>query len=263
MSRTHSIFRNLLAITTVAFLMLVAPKEAYSTATRNFCTDGAPTLALFIDVTTSFDKKSQLVLSEGIEKFALNLLGGERVVLMTIEDSFSNSTKIFDGCVPVCAGSGWYDWIFGSCTSGLVRLKRKEMNAAIRSGLVARLSTASDLPQSDIVRTLSESIPVIFSAEQTGTLFIFSDLIENSDYIPGKDFWQKSNEELIEQIQGNELIPNLKKVNVRAFGLGRGGDNMRTPLTPEMLSKLKRFWTSFFDIAGVTEDRLTLTPTLP
>lgn len=263
MSRTHSIFRNLLATITVALLMSVAPKEAHSTATPNFCADDAPTLALFIDVTTSFDKKSQLVLSEGIEKFALNLRGGERVVLMTIEDSFSSSTKIFDGCVPVCAGSGWYDWIFGSCTSGLVRLKRKEMNAAIRSGLVARLSTASNLPQSDIVRTLNESIAVIFPAGQTGTLFIFSDLIENSEYIPGKDFWQEPNEDLIAKIQTNDLIPNLKAVDVRAFGLGRGGDNMRTPLSPEMLSKLKRFWTAFFEMAGVTEDRLTLTPTLP
>ena len=255
-----SLFAVLLGLLSIEF---GSSHPAHSYDGTQFCLEQKPILALFIDVTTSFDEKSKSILIEGIEKFARSLQGGERIVLMTIEDSFSKSAKLFDGCVPVCESSGWIDWLFGDCTSGLVRLKRKEMNSAIRSGLSSRLAASTDLPRSDIIRTISENTQIIFSDKKGGTLFIFSDMIENSELIPGKDFWTLTNDELLSRAEKTDLIPALKGVTVKAFGLGRGGDNDRTPLNETMLQKLRQFWTDYFEMAGVTKDHLLLTPTLP
>ena len=241
----------------------VIGRPAYAYDGAQFCKTDKPTLALFIDVTTSFDDKSKATLSEGIEKFSSILQGGERIVLMTIEDSFSESAKLFDGCVPICESSGWVDWLFGNCTSGLLRLKRKEMNAAIRTGLVSRLANSTDLPRSDIIRTISENARIIFSDKKVGTLFIFSDMIENSELITGKEFWSVPNDELLDRINRVELIPALTGVSVKSFGLGRGGDNDRTPLDQDMLQKVRQFWTRYFELAGVKQEELLLTPTLP
>ena len=244
-------------------IALVIGRPAYAYDGAQFCKTEKPTLALFIDVTTSFDDKSKATLSEGIEKFSSILQGGERIVLMTIEDSFSASAKLFDGCVPICESSGWVDWLFGNCTSGLLRLKRKEMNAAILTGLVSRLANSTDLPRSDIIRTISENTRIIFSDGKQGTLFIFSDMIENSELISGRDFWSLPNEELLVRATEADLVPKLTGISVKTFGLGRGGDDGRSPLDQNMLKKLRQFWTSYFELTGVRTENLLLTPTLP
>ena len=57
--------------------------------------------------------------------------------------------------------------------------------------LRARLETTADLPYSDILRTLNATV----AARTPGRhlkLYVFSDMIENSEYVPGRELVNQS-----------------------------------------------------------------------
>jgi hypothetical protein len=91
-----------------------------------------------------------------------------------------------------------------------------------------------------------------FAERRENRFYLFSDMIENSDYLSGKDFSRKPNEALIGKLEKDRLIPNLSGATVKVFGVGRGGSAERAPLAQERLIKLQDFWTRFFAAAGAS-----------
>jgi hypothetical protein len=216
---------------------------------RKFCQPTADAVIILVDVTTQFDDRARDIFQRGIAEIVSGLTPGESVHIATIEDSYSSSKVIYEGCVPYCP-SGLLDFLTSECTSGLMRLESQRQLSEIREGLRARLTQATeDLATSDIIRTIAYSVQARPAGRKLD-LFIFSDLIENSDFMTGKTFWSQPTAVSIESIEKNALMPNLTNATVKAFGVGRGGSGGRHPLTQERINKLHEFWSTLFKAAG-------------
>ena len=84
------------------------------------------------------------------------------------------------------------------------------------------------------------------------SLYIYSDLIENSDYLSGRKFFSTPVDRLIGQLRKDKLIAPLKNANVLAAGVGRGGTKDRRPLGVAEQQKVTEFWTAYFKESGAT-----------
>jgi hypothetical protein len=97
---------------------------------------------------------------------------------------------------------------------------------------------------------------VVLAAKEDGvegrplSLYIYSDLIENSDYLPGRKFFSTPVDRLIGQLRKDKLIAPLKNANVQAAGVGRGGTKDRRPLGVAEQQKVTEFWTAYFKESG-------------
>jgi hypothetical protein len=114
------------------------------------------------------------------------------------------------------------------------------------------LSSFVELPNSEIVRTIALSASTEDRPGQNLRLYLFTDLIENSVYLPGKQFFSDKNEKLLARIIADGLVPDLSGAVVHVFGVGRGGTAERRPLDQALLAKLLDFWQRYFAAAGTT-----------
>ena len=221
----------------------------------NFCQPNADTVLILVDVTTAFDQRAQDLFQRGIGSIVSSLKPGERVQVETIEDSYSSSKQLYDGCVPYCP-PGFLNFFFSQCTEGLVRVETRRQLTDIRDALQGRLINATDLDHSDIIRTIAYSIQQA-NAKHHLDLFIFSDLIENSEFISGTTFWSQPTKTSIIQIKDNNLMPDLHDATVKVFGVGRGGSMGRHPLTQALINKLHEFWSAYFSAAGAPDAQIS------
>ena len=212
-----------------------------------FCKSGADVIVILIDVTSEFDNHSINIFRDGVSNIIAKLDGGERVLIETIGDSFTKSEKLYDGCVPFCVSS-WN--IFSDCTTGLVKLRSREQLNKIAAVLRSRLSKTTDLPHSDIVRTLAYVVGPLARGTHEIKLYMFSDMIENSSFLPGKMFFSRPINNLIQYISENSLIPNFKRVDIHAFGVGRAGTTGRKPLPQHLMNRIIEFWSVYFRHSG-------------
>jgi hypothetical protein len=88
------------------------------------------------------------------------------------------------------------------------------------------------------------------SGKKEAEMFLFSDLIENSPFMPGGEFLMLPNEDLLERVAENQLVPELRGAKVNVFGVGRGGTAERTALPIERLNKIMAFWSKLFADGG-------------
>ena len=234
-------------------IVLAVPSLAYDE--KKFCDAQATAAVVFVDVTTEFDSRSKSLFEEGILEILDSLSGGQRLLLVSIEDSFAASQKLFDGCIPFCPDYSVLDpeYYMSGCTSGLVKLRKKEQKMAVGMALQKRLSKTSNLPKSEILRTISFTMNTVSRNAKSTEIFVFSDMIENSQFFPAKLFWSRPLKELVSSISEAELLPNLRATKIRVFGVGRGGDALRTPLTQPQLARIKKVWGAFFNEAGATD----------
>jgi hypothetical protein len=220
---------------------------------KRFCAPDGANLVLLLDVTTPYDQIDKTALVDGVGHIFEELKGGERIVIRTIEDSFSNSHRLLDACVPYCPDGGFFGDLFSSCTEGVVINEKK----ALRRNLVQQLSTlldsAHELDHSEIIRTLAMALKEEGHPNTENRIFVFSDMIENSTYLSGKDFFATKDATLIERLEHDDLLPAAWQADVRIFGIGRGGTpGSRTALPQQKLQKLTTFWTKYFAAGGGT-----------
>jgi hypothetical protein len=113
-----------------------------------------------------------------------------------------------------------------------------------------KLSAFQELPFSDIVRTIASVVQEERREVGELNLYIYSDLIENSDYFPSKYLFSYSLQRLIYGLHHYKLVPNLKGAKVQVAGFGRAGTPDRRPLKVDEANKLREFWNGFFKEAG-------------
>src|SRR5260370_40046107 len=121
--------------------------------------------------------------------------------------------------MPYCAAEG-FSRIF-LCNDGAIRTDREGVYTDIVESLRQRLAKFEETRHSDIVRT------VVLAAKEDAvegrplSLYIYSGLIENSDYLPGRKFFSTPVDRLISQLGIDELIEPHKNTNVQSAGVGR------------------------------------------
>ena len=136
------------------------------------------------------------------------------------------------------------------CNDGAIRTDRESVYEDIVGSLRQRLSKFEEKRHSDIVRT------VLLAAKEEAvngrklSLYIYSDLIENSEYLSGQRFFSTPVPQLLAKLQKDKLIPALKNADVHVAGVGRGATKDRRPLTVAEQRKVTEFWEAYFKESG-------------
>ena len=239
------------ALSAAIWLVAVCLAPGFAQEQARFCDDKAANILLFLDVTTPYDDIDKNALIDGVGRIFDDFSGGERISIRTIEDEFSRSRRLFEGCVPYCPSGGVLGDLFSKCTAGVVINERKRLTRTVVDRLSALLDSARELDRSEIIRTLSESFQEEYRKERDNRIFIYSDMIENSKYLSGKDFFAAKDGAVIEKLERDGLIPEIWQAEVRVFGIGRAGDPANRAVLPQdRLQKLTAFWTKYFAAGG-------------
>jgi hypothetical protein len=233
-------------------LALAALGAPVARAAPNYCADTADNIVVYVDKTTPYDDTDKTALVDGVSRLFESLGGGERFTMRTIAQSSTASVSLMDACVPYCPPAGLFGDLFSDCTEGMMLNDRKHVRDLVVGQLRALLADFVELPNSEIIRTIALSASSEQRIGQPLRLYLFTDLIENSVYLPGKQFFSDSNDKLLVRIEADGLVPDFAGATVRVFGVGRGGTAERRPLDQALLTKLMDFWQRYFAAAGAT-----------
>jgi hypothetical protein len=234
------------------FVVAADCANAQSEDAHRFCDSDAPNVVVFLDLTTPYDEIDREALIQGISQIFESSKDGARLVLRTVEDAFTASDRVADICIPFCPSEGFLSDLLSDCTGGVVINERKRQRHLISAALLKLMQAREELPHSDILRTLFNAAREEYRDGRENMIYIYSDMVENSEYISGKEFFTSSNETLLEKLADDRLVPNLFKAQVQVFGMGRGGSADRTPLAQERLGKVEDFWRLYFTATGAT-----------
>jgi hypothetical protein len=235
------------------WLAAAGGSSAQGEEASRFCDPNGANLILFLDVTTPYDEIDKTALIDGIGRILAHLTGGERITIRTIEDAFSRSRRLLDTCFPYCPPGGIFDDLFSTCTEGVVINEKKRMMRTFVVTLTGLLDSARELDQSEIIRTLTLSLREEYRRDRPNRVFVYSDMIENSTYLSGMDFFRAKDGPLIEQLERDGLVPSIWEAEVHIFGIGRTGiTGDRSALPQERLNRLTSFWTKYFAAGGAT-----------
>jgi hypothetical protein len=246
----ETVSRPLLAIWLTVLLSTFADLAAG--VERRFCSDDAENVLILLDVTTPYDDADKTTLVDGISRIYEGLPDGARLSIRTIEDQPTASHRLVDLCIPYCPSEGFLKDLLSKCTQGVVISERKHQRQQISKALYGTTRERAELPHSAIARTIATVAPEEFVPGRQNKIYIFSDMIENSDYLSGADFWRKPNVEILEKMSADHVVPDFSGATATIFGVGRGGGVGRTPLPQERLIKLQDFWALYFRATGAT-----------
>jgi len=215
---------------------------------RSYCKSDVRIALFLVDITTPYDQTDKDLIVKATDKILASLTGGEKVIIRTITDSVTRSEQLVERCIPFCAAEGLGRLFL--CNDGQIRTDRESVYEDIVGALRQRLSKFEEKRHSDIVRT------VLLAAKEDAvnghklSLYIYSDLIENSDYLSGRKLFSTSVPQLIAMLQKDKLIPSLKDADVHVAGVGRGATKDRRPLTVAEQRKVTDFWSAYFKLSG-------------
>ncbi len=105
-------------------------------------------------------------------------------------------------------------------------------------------------PYSDIIHTIANLSREEISPGRQSVLYVFSDLLENSDHASPNKLNTLSVKALIDVVKRKALIASLVGVEVHVFGVGRDDSPKRAPLTTDRYRKLLEFWNAYFKASG-------------
>src|SRR5262245_5215700 len=240
-----------LAVLVIIFLTgLVGSADAQPIDWKRYCAAEGRDILLFVDVTTPYDAQDKTILVDGLQRIVGDLKGGDRIIIRTIGESAAHSERLIDRCIPYCPPKGFWEDLLSDCTGGLILNHKRILIADIRKTTRERLDQFTELPFSDIITTVALVSREELSGKKETEVFLFSDLIENSPFMPGGEFLMLPNEDLFKRVNKNQLLPRLSGAKVHVFGVGRGGTAERTALPIERLNKIEAFWSGLFKEGG-------------
>jgi hypothetical protein len=218
-----------------------------------YCSPSATNVVLYLDVTTPYDEIDRASLVGGVEKIFARLGDGDRLSIRTIEDAFPNSRRLVDACMPFCKSEGFFSDLLSDCTEGVVIDDRRRLQRDIVAEITKVASSSVELKTSEIIRTLAMSSAEEYRDGQANAFFIFSDMIENSEYLPSSQFLSLKNSQILSNLAKDRLVPDLHGAAVAIFGVGRKGNpQARDALEQQKIDKITDFWDGFFSLAGAT-----------
>ena len=242
----------MLKFVAAGLLAALALLSSEALAADAYCKAEADNVLVYVDRTTPYDDMDKKALVEAVAAIFESLKGGERFAMRTIAESFTASERLLDACVPICESGGFLGDLFSDCTEGKMINDRKKLKTKIVQALQELLAEFVELPNSEIVRTLALSSAEETRAGRHNRFYLFTDLIENSTYLPGKDFFGTNTKTLLADLEADGLVPDWTGSHVRVFGVGRSGKPGRPPLEQAILGKLTEFWREYFELAGAT-----------
>lgn len=235
----------------VAFQFLpVTNALAQTYSNRDYCLEDGHIRLFLVDITTKYDETDKESIVGMIDKVLSESKGGDLVVVRTIADSHTKSERLIERCVPQCPAQGLVNRLF-KCSDGMLRTDAAAVRGDILESLKKRLLNFEELKYSDIIRTINTAAAEEKRKGQTLDLYIYSDLIENSEgLIPEKNFFRYPTSFLIDALKKYHLIAALPGSDVEVAGVGRDDTPERRPLGVNELNFLEGFWKAYFNAGG-------------
>ena len=227
-------------------------------AAQEYCLPGGRTSLIFIDRTTPYDNRDKKVFTSGIQKIVDRFQFGEKVIVFTINDNYVESQKTFDKCFPGCPEENVWSWFLGNCRAFEARADRANFVRDLAINIRQLLDDVQEYPRSDIARTIArvtEAISQGIGRRPDGALssvFVFSDLIENSVEFPWPSIVRTDAESTIKKMIALNSLPSLSGAEVYVFGFGRFHNKERTPLRTETENRTRNFWSAYFMAGGAS-----------
>lgn len=232
----------------ITALVLGLASTARGAGTDAFCRDESAIRLVMIDVTSGLDASSQQALQAGLRVVYGQLEGGDRLLIKTIEGDYTDSRTMFNRCVPHCIDAGTFD----NCTEGSLRLER----VAFRNGFAASfraLRGETPRPTSAILRTVNSAMQSLTRNNQSVSLTLYSDMIENSGFISGDALLNTRTDSLVRQATSANIVFNCSDVAITAFGVGRSDAQGRQALSPAEVQRVIDFWSLYFSTIGCSD----------
>lgn len=236
----------------LALLAACSPKEGAS-GPYDYCAAGKTTSLFLIDRTTPPDAMDRSVMMDSLATVVDSLGHGDRIVVATIGPHYTNTERLVNACKPGCPDNqGAVDYMLGQCSA----MQAKADERVFMGKLVQALEPVTEQPDesatSDIVRTIAQWTQNPPGGRTFSTVYIFSDMLENSQLLPWREFKAEDPEKSMETVQKYRLTPDLPGADVRIVGFGRSHNPGRPPLDPEVDFRVRTFWKDYFAAGGAT-----------
>lgn len=228
---------------------------AAADVTKAYCGQGKGDVLVLVDVTTQLDQASLRIIGNLVDRAVQGAGAGDRLQVRTIEDRHTSSRVLFDGCKPGCRETG----LTIACTEVVARNDMTRFQTTLLTALQS-LRDSRDLASSEILMTLA-SVAQPRRVGRSLAIFLFSDLIEHSEFIRapadvgrlnGADYVRGLPAALTSLRQAG-YAPNLTGVPVTIRGFGRFHDPARSRLPVRAMLDLRRAWLAFFQSLGAAE----------
>jgi hypothetical protein len=256
-----SILRMLLAITLLSLVELFVGQTnaAFAQGSHDYCQYGKRTVLIFVDRTTAYDDIDKKIFVDGFDRIMARLNVGDNVVVHTIQDKHTNSSIVFNACLPGCPDEGFVNWLVGSCKSLIARGAHSRFRLDLAKSIRDLLDHPQSFRYSEIVRTLI-NVTNTYAARarndrraKIAQVFVFSDLLENSTLIPWRILKSGNGARALQILNGVDIRPAIAGARVATFGFGRNHGNRRRPLTPSQDRALRKFWQAFFKLGSASD----------
>lgn len=237
------------------FLLFLPVKDALS-AKQDYCSQGEGRTILFlIDRTSAFDEQDKESFANGVDVLFKQLQTGERLIIHTLTEDFSDSKKIFDACRPGCVEQGMVSGLFSQCRASRAKVDERQYMREILTSVKPMINTQEKYPNSEIIETIAFMMQE-YEQHKPDRLIIFSDMIEHSRLAKFGHLKERNIQVLLDKLDKLDLIKPMQGVDVEVFGFGRDHSARRHGLKAELKRNIEEFWQVYFKRAGVTEFHL-------
>ena len=234
-------------------------------AGADYCEYGARTVLFLVDRTMAYDENDRRLMSEGVNKIVPRLQTGDRLVVQSITSDYVYGERTFDRCVPGCpTGTNFFSKFVGSCNTVEASADHRRFITGLTGVFRRFLAEEDEYDRSDIVRSVAGITRAIVRMQQRekrahpdderdrrlGELYVFTDLLENSDEFPWPTIVTKEPDSLVEYMESRELLPDFQGASITVFGYGRLHDKDRNALNSPTDIRLRRFWSTYFETGG-------------
>ena len=243
---------RLAALLVLAALWLWPPHRAVAATTTDYCAYGHQTTLLLVDRTTRFDATDRSIFLDALNGVVERLGAGDRLVMFTMTAAYTESRKVFESCKPACPDENFFAELLATCRPVLARSDYRGFVDTLAHQLADLLRNPEETPYSDLFRTVAETTraETVGSQQKLGTVILLSDLLENSQFLPEREFRAEPVAQTLRRLQAADIRPSVAGAAIRVFGFGRDDSPARIALPQDQRRRVAEVWTSWFRAAG-------------
>ncbi|MEQ9436779.1 hypothetical protein [Hyphomonas sp.] len=218
-----------------------------------YCAFGETSSLFLIDQTTPYDDTDRAVITESIGTVVDRLGPGDRIVLATISEHYTQSSRLINACKPGCPqGQGALDSMVGGCSSMKALADERQFMSSLAQTLAPAVQGSSSADHSAIMSTIAQWTQAPPGGQPFNHVYIFSDMLENSQAVPWSDFRSAEPDAAMALAEKYRYVPAVQGADVRIVGFGRSHNPGRPPLDPELDARLREFWAAYFLAGGAS-----------
>ena len=202
-------------------------------------------MIFLIDRTSAFDQQDKESFANGVDVLFRQLQMGERLIIHTLTEDFSDSKKIFDACRPGCGEQGLVSGLFSQCRASRAKVDERKYVRDVLTSVKPMISTQEKYPNSEIIETVAFLMQE-YEQHKPSRLIIFSDMIEHSRLARFGQLGEKNIQPLLDELDRLGLIRPMQGVEVVVLGFGRDHSEQRHGLKAELKRNIELFWQAYF-----------------